>query len=52
MLKMVERMKWRRRGSMVAMWCSCDRWVAVKWSLMCSLIDLVRYICMYDSSVG
>jgi hypothetical protein len=30
MLKMVERMKWRRRGSMVAMWCSCDRWDVVK----------------------
>jgi hypothetical protein len=41
MLKMVERMKWSRRGSMVAIGCSCDRWDVVRWELRCCLIDIL-----------
>jgi hypothetical protein len=48
MLKMVERMKWRRRGSIVAMLCSCDRRGMVGWESRCCL----TYISMYGFHVG
>jgi hypothetical protein len=41
MLKMVERMKWRRSGSIVAIGCSCDRRDVVRRELRCCLIDIL-----------